>query len=81
MRDDAYSARTRVTVAPITRSVRDIDSYVRVGRADGLRIESSISLDDIQTVPKSWVERRISALSPEKMAEVDRAIKYALALR
>jgi mRNA-degrading endonuclease toxin of MazEF toxin-antitoxin module len=67
-------------VAPVTRSIRIISSHVQVGPTDGLRRESAINLDDIQTVPASRIERRITTLSLERMAQVDRAIKFALAL-
>lgn len=80
-RNSAYSLRTHVTVAPVTRSARRIDSHVPVGPDDGLPQLSAVNLDDIQTVPLSRLEQRITELSPEKMAEVDRAIKFALALR
>lgn len=70
-----------MTVAPVTRSARTTLSYVQVGRADGLPQESAVDLDDIQTVPMSRLERPITTLSPERMAEVDRAIKFALALK
>lgn len=80
-RDGAYEVRTHVTLAPVTRSGRPIGSHVRVGPGDGLRQLSFINLDDIQTVPKSWLEQRITTLSAERMAEVDAAIKFALGIR
>lgn len=80
-RDSAYSVRTHVTVAPITRSARPIGSHVPVGPADGLPQVSAVNLDDIQTVPISRLESRITALSPQRMAEVDAAIKFSLGLR
>lgn len=61
--------------------MRNIPSYVRAGRRDGLPQESAIDLDDIQTVPLSRLEQLITALSAEKVAEIDVAIKFALALR
>ena len=79
-RDEALSFRTHVTVAPLTRSGRDIGSFVRVGPAEGVREESAINADDIETISISDLDRRITTLSPERMAEVDFAIKFALAL-
>jgi mRNA-degrading endonuclease toxin of MazEF toxin-antitoxin module len=39
-----------------------------------------VNLDDIQTMPMAWLDRRITTLSPEKMAEVAGAIRFALDL-
>ncbi len=79
-RDAAYSARASFTVAPITTQIRGIDVEVRVGRADGLRRDSVVNLDDIQTIHHRLLDRRITLLSDERMGEVERAIKFALDL-
>ena len=39
-----------------------------------------INVDDLQTIPMVQLQRRITELTPLKMAEVDGAIKFALAL-
>ena len=39
-----------------------------------------VNLDDILTIPKALVEERITGLSEEKMALVNGAISFALAL-
>ena len=80
MRDRAYAIRSHITIAPLTRTIRQIPSHVLAGPADGLPTVSAINLDDLQTIPIADLERRITTLSFEKMAEVDRAIKFALAL-
>lgn len=79
-RNSAYGNRSHTTVAPLTRSGRPIGSHVPVGPDDGVPKASVVNLDDLQTLPVAWLDRRISALSPEKMAEVARAIKFALDL-
>jgi mRNA-degrading endonuclease toxin of MazEF toxin-antitoxin module len=53
---------------------------VGVGPEEGLRQRSVINLDDIDTIPKKQLDRRITVLTPAKMAEVNAAIKYALDL-
>lgn len=80
-RNSAYARRTHATVAPITRSGRPIRSHVAVGPEDGLPQPSVVNLDDIQTMPMAQLLRRIAVLSDERMAEVDRAIKFALDLK
>jgi len=54
---------------------------VPIGPEDGVPQLSVINLDDIQTMPTSQILRRIAMLSDERMAEVDRAIKFALDLK
>lgn len=79
-RDRAYATRRSVTIAPITTRIRGIRVEVEVGPADGLARPSVVNLDDITTVRKQVLVGPITDLSPAKMAEVDRAIKFALDL-
>ncbi len=50
-RNQAYGARTLVTVAPVTTRVRPIGAEVALGRADGLPCPCVANLDTITTVP------------------------------
>jgi mRNA interferase MazF len=79
-RDAAYQIRTAVTVAPVTRTVRNIPVEVPLDRSDGLPTPCVINLDDIVTLPKALVTERISTLSPERMREVGEAVRFALDL-
>lgn len=79
-RDAAYRVRTAVTVAPVTRTVRDIPVEVPLGRADGLPTRCVVNLDDITTIPKTLVAERISTLSGERMREIAEAVRFALDL-
>jgi mRNA interferase MazF len=79
-RDAAYQIRTAVTVAPVTRTVRNIPVEVPLDRSDGLPTPCVINLDDIVTIPKALVTERISTLSPERMREVGEAVRFALDL-
>ena len=49
----------RVTVAPITSSVRRLSTEVHVGTAQGLAHDSVVSYDNIVSVPVSAVGRRL----------------------
>lgn len=80
-RDAAYEARTSVIVAPITRTIRNIPVEVLLEPGDGLQARCVANQDDINTVPKSILKERISALSQEKMTAVAGAIIFALDLR
>jgi mRNA interferase MazF len=70
----------RVTVAPITTTVRGLSSEVRVGQANGLDNESVVSCDNIVTIPKSVVGRRIGYLMPSQERALSAAIRNAFDL-
>lgn len=80
-RDSAYQVRSAVTVAPVTRTVRNIPVEVQLDTSDGLPSRCVANLDDIATIPKTLIRQRIAVLSAEKMLEVEAAIRFALDLR
>jgi mRNA interferase MazF len=71
---------TRVTVAPITTTIRGLSTEVRLGRANGLARPSVISCDDIVTVPKTVLGRQIGYLLPAQEAALTAAIHAAFDL-
>jgi mRNA interferase MazF len=79
-RDEAYGRRASYTVAPVTSKVRGIRVEVPVGSEEGLRRESVVNLDDIQTVHRSLIRNQIGRIAPHKMRAVEDALAYALAL-
>lgn len=79
-RNSAYRVRTSVTVAIITRTIRSIPVEVLLEESDGLPARCVVNLDDIMTVPKVNLKDLIVPLSSQKMAEVAKAISFALDL-
>jgi mRNA interferase MazF len=79
-RDVAYNIRTSVTVAPVTRTIRNIAIEVILTPEDGMPTRCAANLDSITTLSKSRLIERITQLSPEKMSEVARAVIFALDL-
>jgi len=79
-RDEAYDVRNAVTVAQITTTIRDIPVEVALDEKDGLPQKCVVNLDTITTVRKAILSKRISSLSSEKIEQIDKAIKFALAL-
>ena len=79
-RDSAYQVRLAVTVAPVTRTIRNIPVEVSLDQSDGLPSRCVVNLDDRATIPKVLIKRRIAALSVEKMQKVEAAIRFALDL-
>jgi mRNA interferase MazF len=71
---------TRVTVAPITTTIRGLSTEVPVGPANGLAERSVVSCDNTVTVPKSALERQIGYLLPAQEAALTAAIHAAFDL-
>lgn len=70
----------RVTVAPITSTIRGLSTEVPVGRVNGLDHESVISCDSIVTVPTSTLGRQVGYLLPTQEAQLAEAIRAAFDL-
>ena len=79
-RDRAYRVRTSVTIAVITRTIREIPVEVPLGPEDGMPAACVVNVDDILTVPKSVLKDRVTVLSANKMEAVASAIRFALDL-
>jgi mRNA interferase MazF len=79
-REEAYSVRTAVTVAPLTTTIRGIPVEVPVDRTDGLPKPCVINLDSLITIPKRRLESRITTLSAAKLGLVRDALRFALDL-
>jgi len=77
-RDSAIGYLSRVTVAPITSSIRSVPSEVLVGSDDGLKQPSAINLHNVVTVAKNAVGRRVARLGEARMREVCRALAFAV---
>ena len=81
-RTAAIAVRTAVTVAPITRTIRGISSELPLGRQHGLRGRSVAGCDSLQTIPKDVLgPPPVGALSPDELAALDRALRFALGIR
>lgn len=79
-RDSAYRVRAAVTVAPVTRTIRNIPVDVLLDQNDAMPTRCVVNLDDITTLPKSLIKQRITSLSAEKIQKIDDAIRFALDL-
>jgi len=77
-RDSAIGYLSRLTVAPLTSSIRGVPSEVVVGIDDGLKQPSAVNLHNVLTIQKDSVGRRVARLGDGKMRDVCRAIGFAL---
>ena len=79
-RNRAIQVREYVTIAEITRTIRNIPVEVVLGPEDGLPKHCAVNLDVINTIPKSLLTDSITILTPSKIQEVEAALKFALDL-
>lgn len=77
-RGSAIAYLSRVTVAPITSTIRGVPSEVALGTEDGLRQPCAANLHNIMTVGQTGLGRRLAQLSPRRMREVCAALTFAL---
>ena len=78
-RDAAIEVLTALTCAPITRTIRGIQSEVEVGPSEGLPEPSVISCDSLITVPAAVLEATpVGRLDLDARVRLDRALRYAL---
>jgi mRNA interferase MazF len=71
---------TRVTVAPITSTVRGLSTEVPVGRDNGLDHPSVISCDNVVTIPTTALGCQIGQLLPEQEPALTAALHAAFDL-
>ena len=67
-----------VVCAPIYSTHDGLSSQVAVGEAEGLKRDSSIHCDELVSLPKSALTNFIGALPPQKLRELDAALRIAL---
>ena len=76
-RSDVLPLLRTAMVAPITSTIRGLPSEVTVGVDEGLKNDSAINCDHIQTVQQRLLHRYVGSLSDEKMHQVCRALAIA----
>lgn len=66
--------------APVYTRRDGLHTQVEVGVEDGLKHESSVHCDELMSLPKSSLTHYIGLLSAVKLAELDRALAFAVGL-
>jgi mRNA interferase MazF len=77
-RDSAIDYLSRITVAPITSTIRGVPSEVILGPDDGMKHPCAVNLHNVVTVAKGGLGRRLCSLEPPRMREVCHALGFAL---
>jgi len=80
-RDSIIDRLARVTVAPVTSTIRGVASEVLLGPDDGMKQPCSINLHNIVTVPRAGLGRRVAQLDQRRLDQVCAAIAFALGCR
>jgi mRNA interferase MazF len=76
-RDEAIPVLRRILVAPITRTARGIPTEIPLGAPEGLPQECVATLDNVLTLSKSVLTRRMGALAPDRRDEPCEALRAA----
>ena len=66
-----------VMVAPVTSTIHGAPGEVLIGADEGLKHDSAVNLDHVQTVEQSRLVGRLGHLGPAKMRDVYRALAIA----
>jgi mRNA interferase MazF len=77
-RTPAYTYLTRVIVAEITGTIRNIPQEIRLSGREGLERPSVANLDNVHVVATTRLDDLIGYLAGSRHREVKRALGYAL---
>jgi mRNA interferase MazF len=77
-RDSVIEQLHWVTVAPLTRTIRGLESEVVLEPdADSVPERCAVTLDNIATVEQMLLVQRLTALTTDRMNEVWEAVHFA----
>lgn len=79
-REAARAAMTKVTVAPITSTIKGLSSELPLDRSNGLDHACAASLDNVTTIPVSTLGRTVGFLHPQQESDLARALVLAFDL-
>lgn len=79
-REKAIQVRNAVTVALLSTKIRNIPVEVMLTTKEGLPKPCVINCDNIETIPKTHLFKKLTTLNHEKMVELNDTLKFALGL-
>lgn len=77
-RASAIGYLDRITIAPVTTTIRGVPSEVLLGPEDGLKTACVVNLHHVMTVPRKTLGRWVATLTPERTDALCRALAFAL---
>jgi mRNA interferase MazF len=69
-----------VTVAPITTTIRDVPTELRLGEAEGMKRPCVAKLDALQTISQDRIGRYVGCVEPRHKRQIREALLFALEL-
>ncbi|HEV7770684.1 MAG TPA: type II toxin-antitoxin system PemK/MazF family toxin [Solirubrobacterales bacterium] len=76
-RAEAIPVMSKVTVAFLTRTIRNIPTEVRLDSGDGMPEECVVALDNVRNISQALLGEHVTSLSGARMHEVCRALAIA----
>lgn len=77
-RDAAYQYLNKFTAVEVTTTIRHIAMEIPLGKAEGLSKPCVANFDNIRTVPRSALVKRIGQLGPLRREDAKRALGHSL---
>ena len=77
-RGSAIQHLNKVTVAPISSTIRGVPSEVILDEEDGMKRPCSVNLYHMVSVPKRGLGARLAQISPSRLRRVCAAISFSL---
>jgi len=76
-RDEAIDRLNEVFVVLATTNIRELPTEVELGADDGMPRACVLNADNVASLPKGHLGDLVTTLSPERLAEVCRALDHA----
>jgi len=77
-RNDAYAHLNKFVAAEVTTTIRGIPIEVPLGTREGLPKACAANCDNLRTISRSALMKRLGSLTAARRAEVKRAVGFAL---
>lgn len=77
-RDAAIPVLSNIVCAPVTTTIRDIPTELRLDPSDGMPKGCVASMDNILVVPKSRLVARVTRLRAERLTEACEVLNIAM---
>jgi mRNA interferase MazF len=68
----------KVTVAPVTSTIRGVSAEVLLTEDDGMKGPCVVNLHNISTVPQQQLGKLVAQLSSRRIAEICAALRFSL---
>lgn len=79
--DAKRPSMSNVTVAVITTTMRGLNTEVNLTTTNGVQYPCVVSLDNVQTIPKTRLKRKLGELHPDQEPALSEALHAAFALK